>query len=131
MDRRFELALGHFEKALARLEEALDFDESGMVRDSIIKRFEFTFETAWKACYRWLRARDVDVDEEPFAVLPRAFQNRLIADEAMWSDIRKARNKTSHAYNEKVAIEVAAYARGVAAPAFHALLATLKARAET
>ena len=130
MDRRFELALDHFEKALSRLEEALAENESDMVRDSIIKRFEFTFETAWKACYRWLRARQVDVDEEAFAVLPRAFQNRLIANEAPWSGIRKARNQTAHTYHENVAIEVAALARAVALPAFAALLATLKARAD-
>ena len=130
MDRRFELALGYFENALSRLEESLAHDESDMARDSIIKRFEFTFETAWKACYRWLRAHEVDVNEEAFAVLPRAFQNKLITDEAVWSDIRKARNKTSHTYHENVAIEVSALARAVAAPAFSALLATLKARAE-
>ncbi len=130
MDRRFELALGHFEKALSRLEESLAYDESDMARDSVIKRFEFTFEMAWKACYRWLRARASDVDEEAFAVLPRAFQNRLIADEAVWSNIRKARNQTSHAYQEKVAIEVAAYVRSAALSAFRLLLATLKARAE-
>lgn len=130
MDRRFELALGHFEKALIRLDEVLLENESDMIRDSIIKRFEFTFEPAWKACYRWLRARDADVNEEAFAVLPRAFQNRLIADKALWSDIRKARNKTSHTYEEKIAIEVAAFVRAAAAPAFHALLATLKARAD-
>lgn len=130
MDRRFELALGHFEKALSRLEESLAYDESDMARDSVIKRFEFTFEMAWKACYRWLRARNVDVDEEAFAVLPRAFQNRLVTDEAAWSDIRKARNKTSHTYHENVAIEVAAYIRSVAAPAFHGLVTTLRVRAD-
>ena len=130
MDHRFALALTHFEGALARLDEVLAMDESDIVRDALIKRFEFTFETAWKACYRWLRARGVEVDEEAFAVLPRAFRNRLVTDEAVWSDIRRARNKTSHTYHEAVAIEVAALTRAVAAPAFTALLATLKARAE-
>ena len=130
MDRRFELALGNFESALSRLEEVLVFDETDVVRDSIIKRFEFTFEMAWKACFRWLRARDVDINEEAFAVLPRAFQNRLVNDEGLWREIRKARNLTAHTYQEKTAIEVAAIARSVALPAFKALLATLKARAE-
>lgn len=130
MDRRFELALGNFESALSRLEEVLVFDETDVVRDSIIKRFEFTFEMAWKACFRWLRARGVDINEEAFAVLPRAFQNRLVNDEGLWRDIRKARNLTAHTYQEKTAIEVAAIARSVALPAFKDLLATLKARAE-
>ena len=130
MDRRFELALGNFESALSRLEEVLVFDETDVVRDSIIKRFEFTFEMAWKACFRWLRARGVDINEEAFAVLPRAFQNRLVNDEGLWREIRKARNLTAHTYQEKTAIEVAAIARSVALPAFKDLLATLKARAE-
>ena len=129
MDRRFELALGNFESALSRLEEVLVFDETDVVRDSIIKRFEFTFEMAWKACFRWLRARGVDINEEAFAVLPRAFQNRLVNDEGLWREIRKARNLTAHTYQEKTAIEVAAIARSVALPAFKDLLATLKARA--
>ena len=130
MDRRFELALGSFERALARFEEVLVLDESDIVRDALIKRFEFTFETAWKACYRWLRARDVDVNEEAFSVLPRAFQSRLITDDTAWSEIRRARNKSSHNYQESAAIEVAACARAVAAPAFRSLLATLTAQAD-
>lgn len=130
MDRRFALALDNFGRALARFEEVLVLDETAIVRDALIKRFEFTFETAWKACYRWLRARGVDVDEEAFSVLPRAFQNRLVTDDTAWSDIRKARNKSSHTYQESTAIEVAACARAIAAPAFRALLATLTARAD-
>lgn len=130
MDHRFELALGNFERALVRFEEVLLEDETEFIRDSLIKRFEFTFESAWKACYRWLRARRIDIAEEAFQVLPRAFQSGLIADEETWSKVRKARNKTSHTYEESVAIEVSACARAVAAPAFRELLATLKARAE-
>ena len=41
---RFTLALGHFEKALARLHEVLaEPHESSIVRDALIQRFEFTF----------------------------------------------------------------------------------------
>ena len=50
---RFILALGHFEKALGRLNEVLaEPIETMVVRDSTIHRFEFTFEAAWKAMYR-------------------------------------------------------------------------------
>jgi len=128
-DRRFELAIEMFEKALARLHEALDLDESAIVRDALIQRFEFTFEMAWKAMYRWLRARGAAVNEEAFAVLPVAYRNRLVTDEAAWSDIRRNRNLTSHTYREDMAIQVAAFIRAVAAAQFDKLLATLKARA--
>jgi len=129
-EARFALALGQFEKALARLHEILVMPEDTVVRDALIQRFEFTFEAAWRAAYRWLRARGADVAEEAFAVLPRAFANRLITDEAAWSELRKKRNQTSHTYQEALAVEVAAFVRGDGVRCFNELLATLRARAE-
>lgn len=43
---RFAQQRGHFERALAPLAEALAPDETEIVRDAIIQRFEFTFEMA-------------------------------------------------------------------------------------
>lgn len=130
MDKRFELSLSDFASALSRLREAVDMDETTIVRDAIIKRFEFTFETAWKAMHRWLVGRGVALDAEAFVVLKRAFANSLIVDEGTWHDIRKNRNLTSHTYKEKLAVEVAAFVRAVAVARFDELLATLRARAE-
>ncbi len=127
---RFALSLAHFEKALGRLNEVLAEPlETMVVRDSTIHRFEFTFEAAWKAMYRWLRARGNDVDEEAAAVIPRAFSLRLIADEKGWGQMRKFRNKTSHTYDETIAVEVAAFIRQTAPQLFEALVVTLKERA--
>jgi len=129
-DRRFTLALGTFEKALARLHEVLVLDETDIVRDALIQRFEFTFETGWQAAYWWLRARGADVTKEAFEVLRRAFTNNLIVDEGAWAELRKKRNLTSHTYQEKVAIEVAAFVRSSAVRCFDELLAALKSRAD-
>lgn len=129
-EARFLLALGQFEKALARLHALLPEPETEIVRDALIQRFEFTFEAAWRAAYRWLRARGADVNEEAFAVLPRAFANRLIANDGDWSELRKKRNLTSHTYQEQLAVEVAAFVRTVGVRCFDDLLAALKARAE-
>lgn len=126
---RFALALGHFEKALDRLNEVLaEPTETTIVRDALIQRFEFTFEAAWKAMYRWLRARGNDVDEEAAAVIPEAFARRLIADEKGWGQMRKFRNKTSHTYDEVIAVEVAAFVRHSSLPLFSALLTILRER---
>ena len=126
---RFALALGHFEKALDRLKEVLaEPIETTIVRDALIQRFKFTFEAAWKAMYRWLRARGNDVDEEAAAVIPEAFARRLITDEKGWGQMRKFRNKTSHTYDEAIAIEVAAFVRQSSLPLFSAVLATLRER---
>jgi nucleotidyltransferase substrate binding protein (TIGR01987 family) len=129
-DPRFLFALGQFEKALARLHEVLAVPETTIVRDALIQRFEFTFEAAWRAAYRWLRARGADMAEEAFAVLPRAFANRLVVNEGEWNELRKMRNQTSHTYDEKLALEVAAFVRSVGVHCFEQLLAVLKARAE-
>ena len=126
---RFLVALDHFGRALHRLHEVLEQDEDEFIRDSVIQRFEFTFETAWKAMYRWLRARGNDVDEEAASVIPLAFKLRLIEDEKGWGQLRKYRNKTSHTYDEAVAVEVAAFVREEAVAQFNTLLAVLKERA--
>ncbi len=126
---RFLLALQHFDKALARLHEVLaEPTETAIVRDALIQRFEFTFEAAWKAAYRWLRARGNDVDEEAAAVIPEAFARRLIADEKGWGDMRRFRNKTSHTYDEALAMQVAAFVRQDSVRLFEALLVTLRER---
>jgi nucleotidyltransferase substrate binding protein (TIGR01987 family) len=123
---RFQLQRDHFERALARLEQVLLRPEDDVVRDAMIQRFEFTFETAWKALYRLLRARGNDIDEEAYQVIPAAFARRLITDQAGWGDMRKYRNLTSHTYDEKVAIEVAAFIRSQAVDLFRALAVELR-----
>ena len=125
-DKRLALQVELFERAFARLDEALRMPESPIVRDAAIKRFEFTFEMAWKCMYRWLRFKGVDIPEEAFEVIPRAFKAGLIDDDTSWTKIRRARNMTAHIYDEKKAIEVAADIRTEAAPRFSELLERLR-----
>lgn len=127
---RYELQREFFGKALNRLLEALEVDETAIVRDALIQRFEFTFETGWQAAYWWLQARGANVAKESFAVLPRAFTNGLIADEGAWNELRQKRNLTSHTYQEQVAVDVAAFVRARGVRCFDELLAVLKARAD-
>ena len=130
MDKRLELALMHFGQALQRLQEVVALPEDLSVRDALIKRFEFTFEAGWKAAYRWLRARGVDVDEGAYEVLPEAFKRRLIVDETGWAQMRKCRNRTAHTYDEAIAMEVAAFARAQGLQLLVDLLLALKERAD-
>lgn len=125
-DKRLAQQLEHFEHAFARLDEVLEMPESDIVRDASIKRFEFTFEMAWKCMYRWLRYKGVDIPGEAFEVIPRAFKAGLIDDDASWTRIRRARNMTAHTYDEKKAIEVASVVRDEAAPRFRELLERLR-----
>jgi len=130
MDKRLALALLHFEQALNTLHEVAAMPETPVVRDSLIMRFTYSFEAGWKAAYRWLRARGVDVDEGAYEVIPEAFKRRLITDEQGWGEMRKARNRTAHTYDEAVARMVAGFARAQGVALLGDLLRVLKERAD-
>jgi nucleotidyltransferase substrate binding protein (TIGR01987 family) len=123
---RFELARQQYEKALARLHEALDQNETELVRDALIQRFEFTYELGWKSLFYWLRAEKENVPEVVRRVIQAAYKAGLLADAGLWERIKDYRDETSHTYNEQKAIEVAAFIRAQAAGAFDELLAKLK-----
>lgn len=127
-DDRFRLALDHFGRALGRLDDALARPEDEFMRDAIIQRFEFTFEAGWRAMYRWLRGRGIDLDEDAFSTLPEAFKRSVITDAAAWGAMRKYRNLTSHTYNQALAVEVVAFVRGTGAAALRAALEALEAQ---
>jgi nucleotidyltransferase substrate binding protein (TIGR01987 family) len=130
VEQRFQLALDQFERALARLHEVLAQPETDFIRDATVQRFEFTFEAGWRAMYRCLRMRGVDVDEDAYSSIPEAFKRRLITDERGWSDMRKYRNLTSHTYNENLAIEVVGFVRQDGAALLTDLLQRLKEAAK-
>ena len=125
---RLDLQFEHFEKSLARLKESLAESESSFVRDSIIKRFEVTFEMAWKTMFRFLTDKGERVALKAWDVIPVAFESLLIVDAQLWDQMRTYRNDTSHEYNEVRAIELSAYVRSHAVPAFEALLVEMQKR---
>jgi nucleotidyltransferase substrate binding protein (TIGR01987 family) len=124
---RFELVRAQFSRALARLHEALALNETELVRDALIQRFEFTYELGWKCMFYWLRTQKEKVPEVVRPVIQAAFRADLIADAELWEKIKDYRDATSHTYDEKKAIEVAAFVRAQAAGAFDQLEAKLKA----
>lgn len=123
---RFALAREQFERALVRLHEALNENETEIVRDALIQRFEFTYELGWKCMFRWLRAQGENVKEIGRQVIQAAYRADLITDADLWERIKDYRDETSHTYNKEKAIEVAAFVRAEAVSAFDALLAKLK-----
>ncbi|OGA22749.1 MAG: hypothetical protein A3I01_13585 [Betaproteobacteria bacterium RIFCSPLOWO2_02_FULL_65_24] len=125
---RTRLQIEQFDKALHRLHEVLALDETDVVRDALIQRFEFTFEMAWRSLWRFLNDRGERLSENAYEVLTSAFKSKLIADADLWGKVREYRNLTSHTYKEETAIEVAAFVRSAAVQAFDTLLAELKQR---
>lgn len=123
---RFELARAQYSRALVRLHEALAQNETDLIRDALIQRFEFTYELGWKCMFYWLRAQKEKVPEVVKLVIQAAFRAELIVDAELWEKIKDYRDETGHTYDEKKAIEVSAFVRARAAGAFDALEAKLK-----
>ena len=102
--------LDKYKKAVNSLTEMLKFESSfdtpleklnEALRDSIIYKFEFTFELAWKTIKEYLKKEGYEEINSPRKVLKQAFE---IKDEVIWSNMLEARNSTAHKYDEEQAI---------------------------
>lgn len=81
------------------------------IRDGLIQRFEFTYEISHKMLKRYLEsvsATPAEYDDMPFADIVRSGNEHglLLGNWAEWKTYREMRSKTSHTYDEEVAIEV-------------------------
>ena len=107
-----------------------DEDLQETVRAGVIHSFELAYELSWKMIKRWLEenigAASVDGVTQR-NLLRLGAENRLIADSELWMDYHKARNATSHTYNEDAAENVFAKASEFVHDAKH-LLKMLEAR---
>lgn len=105
----FRSALASLRKAVTRSQAEPADDE---VRDSVIQRFEYTYELAWKTLKRYLAQEGVsEVTTLSQRDLYREAAARgLLEDPIAWFGYQKARNETSHTYNAEKAREVHARA---------------------
>lgn len=113
MDERLDLT--SLENAVRRLRDGLARYEKDVadtqIRDGLIQRFEFTYELSHKMLKRYLESvspSPEEVDRMAFADLVRSGneQGLLVGDWESWKSYRTMRGKTSHVYNEGVALDV-------------------------
>lgn len=103
---RFEDSLINFRNALLRYESTIE-GKSAYIQDGYgdifldiaVKRFEFTFEMAWKTCKRALDYYGFDC-KSPRECLREAFSQGLLNDESIWLDMLEQRNLSAHVYDE-------------------------------
>lgn len=102
-------SLKNLNKAVSALGLAAAEPKNDFIRDSVIQRFEFTYELAWKA----IRKQVIDEIGEASVdglsrkdLFRRALQQKLISDFELWVLFHEARNSTSHNYDEKNAEKV-------------------------
>ena len=107
---RFDQRRADFVKAVSRLEEACAQPENSFIRDSVIQRFEFSWELAWKMLK--LRLAYLGIEAlNPREVIRQSLQAGLIEDGNAWSEAQRQRNLTSHTYDESLSIVVFAFVK--------------------
>ena len=108
MDKALVFKLEQFNKALTGLKTALDEPENPIIRDSVIKRFEFTYELAWKNAKVYLYQKlGLDVFS-PKDVFRELRTNGLISDNEAETLLIMVdeRNKIIHTYSENFSNEL-------------------------
>ena len=104
-------------KALEQLKKSLDTIQENkypelyeQLRDSLIKRFEFSFDTMWKYLKEYLKEiRKTEVQyPSPNRVFRKSYEQKLISEQKLniLLDATTDRNLTSHTYNEKLAEQI-------------------------
>lgn len=95
--------VSQFTNAIATLEKAIyepNFNE--YVRDATIQRFEYTYETAWKAIKALLSYQGVEL-RHPRELFSEAFSSGWMKDPDIWDAMIEDRNLTIHTYKERTA----------------------------
>ncbi len=102
---KLENKLNNFKKALDKLEVVVkQFDfENDIIRDSLIQRFEFCYELAWKTLKEYLVYNGLLVESMPRAVFKAAYENGVIDNADIWLEMIRDRNIASHEYSEEQA----------------------------
>ncbi|MFN5351691.1 MAG: HI0074 family nucleotidyltransferase substrate-binding subunit [Alphaproteobacteria bacterium] len=111
------LDISSLKKALKTLEEVMALIEKNkvdnIIRDSAIQRFEYTYELSYKTLRRYLELTipsNQELNEGSFNNLIRVANKAglVLGTLKVWDGFREARNSSSHAYSEKVALKVVA-----------------------
>lgn len=110
--QRCEDGIYNFRNALHKYADVVDRKEefyregfSDIYLDLVVKRFEFTFEMAWKAVKRYLDYVGIECTT-PRSCFKEAFAQKIIDEDAIWLEMIEQRNLTSHAYDESEVAEI-------------------------
>ncbi len=102
----------NFNKAIKRLNEAniayKKNSDNDIYQDALIKRFEFTFELAWKTLREFMTDQGYQLEIlSPKGIFAFAYQEGILSDEALWLDMLESRNLTSHDYGHELSQTIA------------------------
>ncbi|MCR1951929.1 nucleotidyltransferase substrate binding protein [Clostridium sp. DSM 100503] len=106
--RSIDFKYMNLKKAYSRLKEVSDLydGENDIIRDSLIQRFEFTYELTHKTLKEFMKYLGVTLENSfPRTIFKKAYVNNLISDDKVWINLLEDRNYTLHIYNENMSNE--------------------------
>ena len=105
MQLKWRQRLNNFQKALIRLNEAIEEHQrtpNDFIKESVIQRFEFTHELAWKLLRDYLQYEGYQDITGSRTATRLAFNVGLIENGEIWMAMIETRNRTVHAYDESI-----------------------------
>ena len=133
-DIRWKQRFQNYTRALQTLTEAVELSHerplSKLEKQGLIQSFEFTHELGWKVLKDYLEDKGISGLIGSKDATRTAFQNGLITEGQVWMDMIKARNLTSHTYNQNVAEQIERDTLSQFYPAFVAMQAKLQPMAD-
>jgi len=102
-------------EALQLLQGNDDTKYGNVLRDSVIKRFEYSIDTFWKLIKEYIEVtQGVVVSGSPKMVAKTALDLKMITQEeySFFLDMVDSRNLTSHTYNKVLAQEISNHIPG-------------------
>ena len=96
-------------KPIKKLLTTHDTDLQEMLRDSLIKRFEYCYEALWQLGKQLLEDKYAIKTQGPASIFRELFRLSIITQEQLDAMLAMShdRNQTSHTYKEEIAKEVA------------------------
>ncbi len=107
-DIRWIQQFNNYKKALARLTKAVDIAfMSDLEKAGLIHYFEMTYDLAWKTLQDLLREKQrPNSNGGPTVIITQALEDGYIENGEAWKALKKARETTSHEYDQEVADEI-------------------------
>jgi nucleotidyltransferase substrate binding protein (TIGR01987 family) len=102
-DIRWKQRFQNFERAFLLLREALERKPESfslLEKEGVVRRFEYSFELAWKVLKDNLEQGGVVISPvTPRQVIKEAFAAKVIADGQVWIEMLDHRSLLSHTYD--------------------------------
>lgn len=100
---QLKVVKNQYRQALKTFSNILKEEETDIIRDASIKRFEYTFDLAWKLLKVYLKEKEGIQCRSPKSCFRQAYKVGVIDYDDFWLELTDLRNRAVHTYEEDFA----------------------------